>query len=208
MASINIGTVYKPFYSYFRGARNARFVSTMNLTSSTTVLDVGGTSSFWELMPIRPKVTLLNTSRDGDGDFPQIIGSACDIPCSDKSYDIVFSNSMIEHLRTWDNQKSAANEMLRVGRKLWVQTPYQWFPVETHLLTPFIHWLPHNCQHRMLRFTTRALLAGSSGEDCEALWSDVRLLTIGEMKLLFPGCQLLYERFGGFVKSLLAIRTT
>jgi len=203
---MNIGTIYKPFYWYFRRSRNARFISAMKLTPDTTVLDVGGTSSFWDLMQVTPEVTLLNISKDETSKFPQIIGSACDIPCADNSYDIVFSNSMIEHLGTLENQKLAAAEMLRVGKHIWVQTPYQWFPLETHLLTPFIHWLPRKFQFPLLPFTLRARIARMSGEDCEGLWSDVRLLTILEMKNLFPDCDIVYERFGCLVKSLLAVR--
>lgn len=116
---------YRPFLRYFRKRRNAHFVSAMGLTPETTVLDVGGLSQFWSSMPVMPKVTLLNIRKDERGEFPQIIGSACDIPCADKSFDIVFSNSMIEHLATAENQQKAAREMLRVGRRLWIQTPYR-----------------------------------------------------------------------------------
>ena len=205
---MNIQDFYRPFTRYFRKSRNARFISAMNLTAETTVLDVGGTSLFWSSMPIKPNVTLLNIRKDSGNSFPQIEASACDIPCADKSFDIVFSNSMIEHLGTWENQKQAAREMLRVGKRIWVQTPYRWFPVEPHLLTPFIHWFPHKYQRRMLPYTVWALIAKPSAEYCDGFWREVRLLTIPSLKKLFPDCQIIYERFGFLIKSLIAVRTT
>jgi hypothetical protein len=87
---MNIQDCYRPFTRYFRKSRNARFISAMNLTAETTVLDVGGTSLFWSSMPITPNVTLLNIRKDSGNNFPQIEASACDIPCADKSFDIVF----------------------------------------------------------------------------------------------------------------------
>lgn len=204
---IDISDCYRPFLRHFRKLRNERFVSAMNLTPETTVLDVGGTSQFWSSMPIKPQVTVLNIREYESGGIPQIIGSACSIPCADRSFDIVFSNSMIEHLGTWENQQQAAREMLRVGKRLWIQTPYRWFPIEPHLLTPFIHWLPHKYQRCMLRFTVWALITKPTAEYCDGFWREVRLLTIPSMKQLFPDCKIVYERFGFLIKSLIAVRT-
>ena len=205
---MNIQDFYRPFLRYFRKSRNARFISAMNLTQETTVLDVGGVSQFWSSMAIKPRVTLLNVLEDVNSDLPQIVASACNIPCADKSFDIVFSNSMIEHLGTWENQEQAAREMLRVGRGIWVQTPYRWFPVEPHLLTPFIHWLPNKWQRSLLPYTLWALIAKPSADYCDGFWREIRLLTIPSMKKLFPDCQIVYERFGFLVKSLIAVKTS
>jgi hypothetical protein len=58
-----------------------------------------------------------------------------------KSFDIVFSNSLIEHLPR-ELQQAFAAECQRVGRHFYIQTPNKWFPVELHILLPIIHWLP------------------------------------------------------------------
>src|ERR1035437_7123459 len=120
---MRIHDFYRPFMRYFRKSRNARFISVMNLTPETTVLDVGGTSSFWSSVPIKPRLTLLNIREEASSEFPTIVASACRIPVADQSFDIVFSNSMIEHLGTPENQQQAAREILRVGKRIWVQTP-------------------------------------------------------------------------------------
>jgi hypothetical protein len=115
---------------------------------------------------------------------------------------------MIEHLGTLENQEQAAREVLRVGKRIWVQTPYRWFPVEPHLLTPIIHWLPRNIQRRLIPYTLWALIAKPSAEYCDELWREIRLLNISRFRELFPECKIVYERFGFAVKSLIAIRTT
>jgi len=203
---MTIDYLYKVFSGYFRKYRNVQFVALMGLTPETTLLDVGGTSDFWKSMPVKPKVTLLNIYKDPDEDFPQITGSACDIPLPDQSFDIVFSNSMIEHLGTWECQQKAAKEMLRVGKNVWVQTPYRWFPMEPHLLTPFIHWFPFEKRRQLLRFTLWAYLKKPSAEYYDEMWREIRLLNIPEMKQLFPNCQMIYEKFGFLIKSMVAVR--
>lgn len=55
---------------------------------------------------------------------------------SDKSFDIVFSNSVIEHLYTKENQISMAKEVNRVGKNYFIQTPNYWFPIEPHWVFP------------------------------------------------------------------------
>ena len=60
----------------------------------------------------------------------------------DASFDIAFSNSVIEHLSTFENQARMAAEVRRVARAYWVQTPNFWFPIEPHFLVPAWHWLP------------------------------------------------------------------
>ena len=61
---------------------------------------------------------------------------------------------MIEHVGDAQSQRRFAREVARVGRAYWVQTPNRWFPVEQHLLTPFVHWLPKPWQRWIVpRFT-------------------------------------------------------
>jgi len=53
---------------------------------------------------------------------------------SDNEFDICFSNSVIELVGSFEDQRKFANEIRRVGRKLWVQTPARSFFFEPHYL--------------------------------------------------------------------------
>lgn len=200
-------TLYRLFDVLFRRARNKRLIETMQLAPETTVLDVGGTPRFWEKMPVKPRVTLLNKTKFENCPLPQITGDACHLPFPDQSFDIVFSNSMIEHLETWGNQVLAASEMMRVGKRLWVQTPDRYFPVDPHLLTPFYHWLPKKWQYRLLPYTVIGMIRKLRVEDAPEKLREYRLLDAGEVKTLYPGCEILKERALGMVKSIIAVRT-
>src|SRR3546814_5246029 len=54
------------------------------------------------------------------------VGNACDLhQVPDRSFDIAHSNSVIEHVITWDNMKNFARETRRVAAWHYVQTPYR-----------------------------------------------------------------------------------
>ena len=63
-------------------------------------------------------------------------------PFDDGSFDVVFSNAVIEHVGDRERQGQLVREALRVGRRVFLTTPNRWFPVEVHTRLPFVHWLP------------------------------------------------------------------
>jgi hypothetical protein len=190
----------------------ARFAREFSLTTETTILDVGGAPETWDLLEIRPKVTLLNTPRTRDelaAARSWVAGDGRMLPFRDASFDIVFSNSVIEHVGDSESQRRFAAEIMRVGRAFWVQTPNRRFPVEQHLLTPVIHWLPKALQRVIVpRFTVWAMLVRPTPDRRDFYvrhyLNDVRLLTGGELRKLFPAGRLIRERFAGWTKSLIA----
>lgn len=142
-----------------------------------------------------------------DGRFDALEADATRLPFADASFDIAFSNSVIEHMTTWERQQAFASEARRVAAKLWVQTPARCFPIEPHLLAPFFQYLPRKLQLRTARyFTLWGLLTKPTRAQVEEMISDIRLLTYREMKQLFPDCTILKERFLGFTKSYVAVR--
>jgi ubiquinone/menaquinone biosynthesis C-methylase UbiE len=198
----------------FRRRRMQRFLREFHVTSATTILDIGGTPECWELIDERPRVVLLNTPRAKEelrGAASWVAGDGRALPFADRSFDIVFSNSVIEHVGDAASQERFAREVARVGRAYWVQTPNRWFPVEQHLLTPVVHWLPGSWQRAIVpRFTVWAAVA-RVGEDRRRFYldhylSDVKLLGAGELRRLFPGARVIRERFWGVTKSLVACR--
>jgi SAM-dependent methyltransferase len=202
-----------PISRHFRARRMATFLQALQPTRETRILDVGGTPATWSALPVRPKVVILNMPRESEA-FDGLLcvgGDGCALPFSDQSFDIVFSNSVIEHVGSWEKQERFAAEVARVGRRYWVQTPNRYFPIETHVLTPFLHWLPRSWQMKIApRFTVWSMLTSISREQRE--WyirhflNDIRLLDTGQMTQLFPDARMIQERAGGFVKSLIAVR--
>jgi SAM-dependent methyltransferase len=189
-----------------------RFIADFGITPQTRVLDIGGTLYNWTLAPVRPRLTLLNMPRASEPapeGVDRVAGDGCVLPFPDGAFDVVFSNSVIEHLTTSKRQQQFANEVMRVGKRCYVQTPNRWFPVETHLLTPFVHYLPKRWQAPIVRrATVWALLTGIKGDRkrfyIEHYLADVRLLSRSELQALFPHATVVSERFLGFTKSLLA----
>ncbi|HEX4133352.1 MAG TPA: methyltransferase domain-containing protein [Bryobacteraceae bacterium] len=190
-----------------------RFAAELGITAETRVLDVGGTPDCWRLLPAVPRVTLLNTPRAKDdlgGAESWVAGDGRALPFCDGAFDVVFSNSVIEHVGDAASQRSFAAEIARVGRAYWVQTPNRWFPVEQHLLTPFLHWLPQRWQRRLVRFNLwRLLVRATPGQRqyyMDHYLGEIRLLSTVELRKLFPDAQVVRERFLGWTKSLVALR--
>ena len=138
-----------------------------------------------------------------------VIGDACRLPFKDRSCDVIFSNSLIEHLYTIDRQFQFADECRRVGRRYFVQSPNRHFPIEPHLLTPFIHWIPQRFRSRLLRnFTVWGWVARPSPQQCQQFVSEVRMVTGGELRAMFPDARIWRERVVGLTKSVMAVGAT
>jgi len=136
-----------------------------------------------------------------------VVGSGTQLEFADGAFDVVFSNSVIEHLASWEQQRAFAREVRRVARGLWVQTPARGFPIEPHLLTPFFHYLPLAWQRRLLRnFSVWGLLARPSRKAMDDFLRQTRLLGYQEMREIFPDCEIRRERFLGLTKAYVAVR--
>jgi hypothetical protein len=191
-----------------------RFARTFGVSSETRILDVGGTPFNWSLIQARPRVTIVNMPRAReafDDPFTFVFADGCRLPFKDDSFEIVFSNSVIEHVGDAENQRQFANEIARVGRAYWVETPNFWFPVEPHLLTPFLHFLPPAWQQRIARRATVWELIERPSPDrrqfyIEHYLRDIRLLDARDLQALFPGATVVLERLLGVTKSLIAVR--
>jgi Methyltransferase domain len=193
----------------FRRRRMKQFFALLAPALADRVVDIGGSVHTWgsESETHAPfSVTLVNNLQYEDlaGErFQSIEADATALPFSDNAFDIAFSNSVIEHLGTWEKQQAFAREARRVAPKLWIQTPARSFPIEAHLLAPYIQYLPKSLQHRIVRWTPRGLLNPGV---VHGIVDEVRLLTYREVARLFPDCRILRERFFGLTKSYIAVR--
>ena len=211
---MNIHAVYEKFQKHFRTKRMLEFEKDFGLNSQTTILDIGGTDYNWGLISEEPHVTIVNLNYSDDGtkkvvkrnlDFQ--IGDGTNLSYADKTFDITYSNSVIEHLYTHENQVKFANEVMRTGRNVYVQTPAYEFFMEPHLITPFIHWLPASWESKLIRnFSVWGLLTRPTREECDTFLKERRLLNYKEFKSLFKDCEIRKERFLGFTKSYIAVK--
>jgi hypothetical protein len=201
-------------FEHYRSRRMALFEKTFRITPTTRILDVGGSPEIWEYSSIRPRLTLLNLPSAlvaSAGAVIQVAGDGRMLPFRDRAFDIVFSNSVIEHVGGMDDQQRFAREISRVGMGYWVQTPNRRFPMELHLMLPFIHYLPKQLQRRIVkRFTVWELIVKPDGFAREAyvnhFLNELRLLDAQTLQSLFPQAQILTERTLGLSKSLIAVR--
>ena len=207
--SFDINIVTDRFSRRFRKKRLEQALRMMKITPSSSVLDVGGTLFNWNLVGFTPRLTIVNLA-PAPSDLPSRVtwvraDGRC-LPFAEKSFEICFSNSVIEHIGTWEDQEKFAREVKRVAQRYYVQTPNYWFPIEPHLVAPFIHWLPPRWQRRLIRhFTLFGIMSRPTPEVCELLVAETRLLRRREMSILFEGARIEAETLLGLRKSIIAI---
>ena len=213
----------RSFGSRFRARRIAPMVKLIEKTyqeyGHANLLDIGGRKIYWNILPPgtlkqnKVKITVLNLPSDLKGEDDEIFehksGNACDLPeYQDNAFHIIHSNSVIEHVGGWPQMKAFAKEVRRLAPRLFVQTPYYWFPVEPHYITPFFHWMPKPFQVQLLR----RFKLGNRGrarnlDDALTRLEDIpRMLDQKTFRLLFPDCHIAKERFCLLTKSLIALR--
>src|SRR5258705_6135544 len=103
------------------------------------ILDVGGEQQFWNMMGLDQlgdvSITLLNVGaqRVTAPPIESVVGDARDLSrYGASSFDVVFSNSVIEHLGPhFADQRRMADEIRRVCTRYFVQTPNRYIPIET-----------------------------------------------------------------------------
>lgn len=211
-----IQMIYGWLSPIFRGKRFRVFLERIAPSSTDTILDVGGFPGLWEQYPGSVgKIDILNIheipyepSTEHHHQIETIVGDGTQLEFDQGDYDLVFSNSVIEHLSTWENQQKFAAEVSRVGKNLWIQTPAREFFMEPHFVTPFIHWVPKKLRAKLLRyFTVWGWTTRPTPEESRAAVEEIRLLTFREMQNLFPDCEIYREKFFGiFTKSYSAYR--
>jgi Methyltransferase domain len=200
--------------SHMRRRRFALFRSALELPPrATMVLDVGGTIEFWRSMGELPQgltVTLLNRTLPKLALPPGFAARSGDARAltdvADGAFDMVFSNSVIEHVGSFADQQQMAAEIRRVGRRYFVQTPNRWFPIEPHYLLPLFQFYPRPLQITLTqRFALGWVPRMPEREQAARHIEQLRLLTAREMHRLFPDARIARERIGGLTKSLIAI---
>jgi len=178
------------------------------------VLDIGGEQQYWadkvELVAQPIEITLVNLWPQNElrPGFVSAIGDACSmIEFADNSFDVVHSNSVIEHVGQWPRMRAMANEVRRLAPAYFIQTPYFWFPIEPHFRSLAFHWLPESVRVRMILAKKRGFVGRA--ESMDLAMQAIQGSTLLDKKMfseLFPDATILSERVFGLTKSLIAVR--
>jgi hypothetical protein len=168
--------------------------------SKMTVVDLGGRPSAWSGSPVMPRsIVYVNTEPIQTEPEEQVItADACTVD-GIGHFDLVYSNSTIEHVGGHERCLEFAASVRRLGDSYWVQTPYRYFPVEPHMVFPFAQFLPTAAQVSVCRHWKPSDVA----PDPQEIMS-IDLLGITELQAYFPEATIVKERFAGLVKSLVA----
>jgi hypothetical protein len=194
----------------WRKRRMDAFLRIMRPKRGARILDVGGiprmsptVPGMWQLVNSDFKVTLLNLPGSFSHHQPQdlqpyslIEADACEFPSLSFCFDIVFSNSVIEHVGGIERQQNFASFVMTAGSQYWVQTPSPAFPLEAHCNLPFWWFYPEPLQSYFFR---RWKANGVTSQ-----MATTRAISSRALKRLFPDCSIYTERLLGFPKSIIA----
>lgn len=177
------------------------------------VVDLGGDTRFWLASDVRPAhVTIVDLYpgplKDPEPWMSVIQGDACRAETIRGSFDLAFSNSLIEHVGGPRYRQDMADVVRSVAPRYWVQTPYRYFPLEPHFLMPGFQHLPLTARAWLFEhwpLTEKARRDIPAERHLEFVNSH-DLLSITEMRALFPDGELIRERVGPLIKSLVAVK--
>lgn len=217
------GKLFHTVQNRFRGKRFKAFQELLDQVLSTkdkvSILDVGGSPVYWNMLPEsyhdRVEICCLNF----EGEFQKygglkpgikvenMVGDGCHMPqFEDGQFDIVHSNSVIEHVGSFQNMAKFAAETRRVGNAYYMQTPNYWFPIEPHYAFPFIHWLPDTAKLAIFTNLSLGYAKRCSFETALVRIDHTRMLSTRMMRHLYPDAAIKFERFMLLRKSITAVR--
>lgn len=182
------------------------------------ILDLGGTESYWRIggdfiaaNRDRLHITLVNPEAEQAVDaklFTSITGDATDPALfAGRRFDLVHSNSVIEHVGDDKAMQRFADNVRRLGRRYFVQTPNYWFPFEPHFRFPGFQYLPVWVRREMLmRMRLGFFSPVPDRTEAQAVIDHHRLVTARQMRGFFPDAEIAFETFKGLNKSIMAVR--
>lgn len=181
-------------------------------TGPISLIDIGGTAEFWS-NSILDSFPLLNVTVVNlfpiEAKHPQVSTLVADgrnlSMVDNNSFDIAFSNSVIEHLPCEADQIDFAKELMRVATYYYAQTPNYYFPLEPHFLFPGFQFLPFTARVWLVQnFDLGWVKKVPDLTEAQNVVRHVRLLTPTKFQSFFPRSKLLRERFFGLTKSITA----
>lgn len=195
----------EPFAEQSRKKRMRSYTALMGVREGMCILDLGGTTAIWGNVSQPLNLTILNLPGSFRADASShhtiryVEGDACRVhELPERSFDSIFSNSVIEHVGPAERRAAFASEARRLGKSYWVQTPSKWFPIEAHCGMPFWWFYPA----RLRRYFTGRWR--DKLPDWTHMVEETTVLEKTEMQRLFPEATILTETSFGIPKSYIA----
>ncbi|NCU44414.1 class I SAM-dependent methyltransferase [Candidatus Falkowbacteria bacterium] len=199
--------------AYNRQRKWRIFQALIQPTASTSILDVGfsdqeysATDNFLEKNYSHPEmITALGTDEPSEftGRYPLVKAVRYDgktFPWTDQSFDLCWSNAVIEHVGSRADQLMFIKEIKRVSRQAFITTPNRYFPIEVHTRTPLLHFLPKPLFDGYLRLIGKKWAAGNY----------MNLLSLAEIKELLrlakiKDYRIIKNKFLGFTLDFIIV---
>ncbi len=179
------------------------------------ILDIGGDIAYWKNVEWNSgncHIHLLNLYKNSIEEkdstyFHNIVGNALSLPFQKGKFDLIFSNSVIEHVGSYENQKIFAEEVMRVCDKYIIQTPSFWFPLEPHSLIPLFQFIPHNLRALLIMaFNINYFPKKSNYREALTVSRSTLMFTKKRFQKLFPGAEIQVEKLFGIPKSYTVVK--
>lgn len=120
------------------------------------------------------------------------------LPFRNAYFDLAVSWATLEHVGDYKKQELFLNQALRVGKHVFVTTPYRLSPYEPHTGLPFVQWLPLDVFRLICKWLHKDFWATSAN------LNPLYISDIQRMKLIRPVKIYVYKTFG-FIPSHLII---
>jgi hypothetical protein len=190
--------------------RRMKKLSFLNLKPGDKIIDLGGTCEIWNFFDTPLDITIVNLPgvnvqfpSSSHHKFRFVEGDATDLrQFSDGCFELVFSNSVIEHVGGEQNERAFALEARRLGRAYYVQTPSIWFPLEAHSGMPFWWVLPRAFRRRVIEHWRQKL------PDWAAMIDGTTVISRRKLQSYFPDGKITTEWVVGIPKSYAVYRTS
>jgi hypothetical protein len=205
-----------------RSALFKRFIA--SFTPPVRVIDLGGTVAMWERWGLSANDDLqidLANNFSMDVNYRDALPrsrtiSKLTIDVSELTeadyarYDVIFSNSMLEHLASFEQQKLIAQKIVQSRSSYFIQVPNRNSLIDPHFahpIAPFFAAWPRSLQVAALQLS--GLNGGKRARSPAQAEDRLRYyhpLSVSEMRSMFGDAKILIERSFGIPMSIVALR--